>query len=140
MVVPIKLMSDRAKMPKFAHDTDAGMDLFSPSRHVIPAEGMSQVPLEIKMAVPVRHVGLIMDKSSLAIRGLHVVAGVVDAGYRGEVIVAIRNLNQAPYVIEEGTKVAQMLILPVPYMTTAQVESLDDTARGEGGFGSTGGI
>lgn len=135
----IKVISDKCLEPSYAHDTDVGLDLICPTRNVIQAEGISVIPLEIKMAVPIGHVGWIVDRSSLAVGGLHVVAGIVDPGYRGEVKVAIRNLNKYPYVLEQGVRVAQLLIIPVVRAKIiTQLGELPDTSRGEGGFGSTG--
>ena len=88
--------------------------------------------------IPRSHVGLIWDKSGISLRGVHKLAGVVDAGYRGEVRVVMANLGREPYEIKAGMKIAQMLVQPVSEVAIVESGSLDDTSRGEGGFGSTG--
>jgi dUTP pyrophosphatase len=80
----------------------------------------------------------VWDKSGLSIKGVHRLAGVVDAGYRGEVRVVMVNLGREPFIIKAGMKIAQMLIQPVEAPTIVEADDLDDTSRGEGGFGSTG--
>jgi dUTP pyrophosphatase len=74
----------------------------------------------------------------VSLKGVHRLAGVVDAGYRGEVQVVLINLGQDVYEIRTGMKIAQMLIQPVQTVDVREAESLDDSSRGEGGFGSTG--
>ena len=90
------------------------------------------------MAIPPGHVGLVWDKSGISLKGVHRLAGVVDAGYRGEVQVVMVNLGGEPFMIKPGMKIAQMLIQPVMSVFVVETEELDDTSRGEGGFGSTG--
>jgi dUTP pyrophosphatase len=97
------------------------------------------IPTGLAMAIPEGHVGLIWDKSGNAIkRGLKVLGGVVDAGYRGEIKVGIINHGTESHTFDVGDKVAQMLLQEVHHADFEEVESLDETARGEGGFGSTG--
>ena len=81
---------------------------------------------------------MVWDKSGVSLKGVHRLAGVVDAGYRGEVQVVMINLGRDVYEIKAGMKIAQMLIQPVQTVEIVETESLDDTSRGEGGFGSTG--
>ena len=90
------------------------------------------------MAIPQGHVGLVWDKSGISLKGIHRLAGVVDAGYRGEVRVVMVNLGTEPFEIKPGMKIAQMLIQPVEAPTIVESDTLDDTSRGAGGFGSTG--
>jgi dUTP pyrophosphatase len=98
------------------------------------------VPTGIRMAIPEGYVGLIWDKSGVSLLGVHRLAGVVDAGYRGEVRVVMINLGREPYVFKQGQKIAQMLIQPVGAAEVVDVGEgdLDETSRGGGGFGSTG--
>ena len=92
----------------------------------------------IKMAVPQGYVGLVWDKSGISLKGVHRLAGVVDSGYRGEVKVVMINLSDTPFVVEKGMKIAQMLIQPVENVDVTEVDELEDSTRGEDGFGSTG--
>jgi dUTP pyrophosphatase len=138
MILKIKRMDKEAKLPVYGHSGDAGMDLFSAVDYVLRAGEVYAVPTGIKMEIPPGYVGLIWDKSGLSLRGLHRLAGVVDAGYRGEVKVVLANLGADALPVEKGMKIAQMLIQPVVQVDIVDVEDLDDSSRGEGGFGSTG--
>jgi dUTP pyrophosphatase len=116
------------------------MDLFAAEEVVLGAGEVKAVPTGVKMAIPGGYVGLIWDKSGVSLQGVHRLAGVVDAGYRGEVKVVMVNLGKKAYVFKIGQKVAQMLIQPVQAVEVVDVgeDELDETSRGEGGFGSTG--
>ncbi|MDD8020053.1 MAG: dUTP diphosphatase [Acidobacteriota bacterium] len=138
MKILVKRINQAARMPVFNHPGDAGLDLFSCQTMTIgPGETMA-VPTGLQMAIPFGYAGLIWDKSGLALQGIHRLAGVVDAGYRGEVKIVLTNLSQMPFVITSGMKIAQMLIQPVEMPEPVEVETLDETRRGEAGFGSTG--
>jgi len=138
MQLKVKRIHPEAKLPVYGHPGDAGLDLFSVAdRDIAPGEVFA-VPTGIQVAVPAGHVGLVWDKSGLSLKGVHRLAGVVDAGYRGEVQVVMINLGDAPFAVKKGMKIAQMLVQPVAAVAVVEVESLDDTSRGQGGFGSTG--
>jgi dUTP diphosphatase len=136
----IKRISPVARRPVYQHPGDAGMDLFAAEDVSLDAGEVKPVPTGIKMAIPEGYVGLIWDKSGISLQGLHRLAGVVDAGYRGEVKVVMVNLGKETRLFKKGQKVAQMLIQPVPAVDIEDVGEgdLDETARGEDGFGSTG--
>jgi dUTP pyrophosphatase len=134
----VRKMNPDAKLPRFSHKGDAGMDLFSAVDDLLRAGEVKPVPTGIQMAIPEGYVGLIWDKSGVSLAGLHRLAGVVDAGYRGEVRVVMANLGKESFVIKKGMKIAQMLIQPVETVEVVEAEELDDTSRGQGGFGSTG--
>jgi len=138
MEIKIRKMTPNAKAPAYAHSGDAGMDLFSCVEMTLAPGETRPVPTGIQMAIPQGYVGLVWDKSGISIMGVHRLAGVVDAGYRGEVRVVMVNLGTEPFEIKPGMKIAQMLIQPVEAPTIVESESLDDTSRGAGGFGSTG--
>ena len=140
MKLRVKRISVEARLPVFQHPGDAGMDLFAAEEVTLGAGEVKAVPTGIKMAIPSGYVGLIWDKSGLSLQGVHRLAGVVDAGYRGEVKVVMVNLGKAPYGFKRGQKVAQILIQPVQAVEVIDVGEgdLDETARGTGGFGSTG--
>ena len=136
--VKVKKMDPQARIPCYSHPVEAGMDLFSVVDEVIHPGGVKPIPTGIQMAVPEGYVGLIWDKSGISLRRVHRLAGVVDAGYRGEVRVVVANLGKEPYVIKKGMKIAQLLIQPVETVAIVEAEELDETSRGKGGFGSTG--
>jgi dUTP pyrophosphatase len=138
MVLRVKRIHPEAKLPVYGHPGDAGVDLFSVvDRELAPGEVFA-VPTGIQVAVPAGYVGLVWDKSGISLKGMHRLAGVVDSGYRGEVQVVMINLAAAPFSVRKGMKIAQMLVQPVAAVEVVESDSLDDTARGQGGFGSTG--
>jgi dUTP pyrophosphatase len=139
MKLAIEKIHKDSQLPAVSYAGDAGIDLFSYSDFTLkPGERVS-VPTGIKMAIPEGYAGLVWDKSGLAFkRGIKSMGGVVDAGYRGEILVCLVNLSQEVQEINKGDKIAQMLIQP---FVSAEIEEgiLDaDTIRGERGFGSSG--
>jgi dUTP pyrophosphatase len=134
----VQKINPEARLPLYQHSGDAGLDLFSVVEDVLSPGEVKPIPTGIKMAIPEGFVGLIWDKSGLSLQGVHRLAGVVDAGYRGEVKVVMINLGKESLSIKPGMKIAQMLIQPVVTVEVVESGELDDTARGEGGFGSTG--
>ena len=138
MEIKVKRIHPEAKLPVYGHPGDAGFDLFACESLVLAPGEVRAVPTGIALAIPRGFVGLIWDKSGISLKGVHKLAGVVDAGYRGEVRVVMANLGPAPYEIQAGMKIAQMLVQPVQETKIVEADSLDGTSRGEGGFGSTG--
>lgn len=125
--------------PGYAHPGDAGFDLRAAENLTIEPGERALVPTGLRFAIPEGYVGLVWDRSGLAAKhGMHCFAGVIDSGYRGEVKVVLANLGQEPFRVEKGMRISQMLVQPVAQATLARVENLEETARGEGGFGSTG--
>ena len=139
MRVLLQKLSPEAILPKYALAHDAGMDLFSNETIVLQPHEKKTIKTGIALAIPPGHVGLVWDKSGLASKfHLHTFAGVIDEAYRGELQVVLGNFGTAPYTIEKGTKIAQLLIQPIVHAQLEEVTSLDQTERGTGGFGSTG--
>lgn len=144
MTIQIQRTDPRAILPRYATAGAAGMDLSAclAGEVVTLAPGeRSLIPTGIAVAVPQHHVGLVFARSGLAVKqGLTLSngVGVIDSDYRGELKVGLINLGQEPYTIRHGDRVAQLAILPVVQAQPVEVGELDDTARGTGGFGSTG--
>lgn len=139
MELQIKKLDENAKVPHFAHDTDAGMDIFTVEDATIQPGERQFLKTGIAMAIPHGYAALVWDKSGIAAkRGLKTLAGVLDADYRGEVMIGLHNLSDEPQTFAAGDKIAQILIQKVEQPSITEVEELDDTDRGEGGFGSTG--
>lgn len=137
--IRIKKLKNDAVTPNYAHEGDAGMDLFAAEKVVLRSHERAQVKTGIAMEIPKGYVGLVWDKSGLSQKhGLKTLGGVVDAGYRGEVMVGVANISNETYTIEKGHKVAQMLIQKVESPEVVEAAELSDSARGDGGFGSTG--
>ncbi len=139
MELPVKLLSTTAKLPSYAHATDAGMDLYAiESLEIKPGE-RALIKTGIALGIPVGYVGLVWDKSGIATKtGVTTLAGVIDAGYRGEVLIAVLNTSTDSYAVQAGQKIAQLLIQPFQQVTIQRVEQLTEAARGDNGFGSTG--
>lgn len=139
MQISVKNIHPEAKMPTYAHPGDAGMDVYAAEAVTIAPGAQECVSTGITLAIPEGHVGLIWDKSGLACKsGLTVLGGVIDAGYRGEILVQLYNTSDTVHSFAVGDKVAQMLIQPVVRAELVAVDELDDTPRGTDGFGSTG--
>ncbi len=139
MKLQIKTLRPEATLPSFAHDTDAGLDLHTTQDIELQPGELVAVPTGICFAIPIGYVGLIWDKSGVAIkRGLKTMGGVIDAGYRGEVFVGLVNTGTTTQTFAAGDKVAQMVIQKIEQPTLELVTELDETPRGEGAFGSTG--
>jgi dUTP pyrophosphatase len=130
-----------AVLPAYAHPGDAGLDLAAlQAHHLEPGERVA-APTGLAVAIPDGWVGLVHPRSGLALRhGLTVVnaPGTIDAGYRGEVKVLLVNLGSEPVDIEAGDRIAQLLLQRVGRAQVVEVDALPSTARGQGGFGSTG--
>jgi len=131
-------LSPTAKLPTRAHPSDAGLDLYANDYYSLMPRERAVIQTGIKMTIPDGYVGLIWDKGGVARDGIHTIAGVVDAGFRGEVTVNLINLDYDIYNIAPGQKVAQMLIQKVEFPEIVEGEVDDQTDRGEGRFGSTG--
>lgn len=138
MKLKIKKLHDDAVVPSRAHHDDSGMDLYAYGDHVIPPRSTYKVPTGIALEIDFGYAWLIWDKSSVGSKGVTALGGVFDAGYRGEVILIMHNLNDEPFSFTHGQKVAQMLIQRVESPEIELVDELSATVRGEGGFGSTG--
>ena len=140
----VKLLDPRAKLPAVAHPgEDLGYDLFALESVTLAPH--QTVRVRTGIAVEARHpqtgepLGLIVrDRSSMAARGIATTGGVIDAGYRGEILVLMVNLGEVAVELKAGDKIAQMI--PVPVLTGAveEVDSLEVSARAEKGFGSSG--
>lgn len=138
MELKVQKIAKEAKLPQYGHSGDAGLDVFSSVDHDLNPDEIMAIPTGIKVAVPEGCVGLIWDKSGISLKGVHRLAGVIDSGYRGEVKVVLINFGREVFPIKKGMKIAQLLIQPVVGVRVVETEDLEDTSRGEGGFGSTG--
>lgn len=139
MTIPVQRLHPDATLPTYAHPGDAGMDVYSNEEVTLQPRERKAVSTGISMAVPEGYVALVWEKSGRALKeGLSTMAGVVDAGYRGEVMIVVLNVSETPIQISRGQKLAQILIQPVVSGMIQEVESLEDSSRGTGGFGSTG--
>jgi dUTP pyrophosphatase len=141
----VKLLDPAARAPVVAHPgEDLGYDLFAletvalaPRATVRVRTGIAVEARDPATGVPLGL--LVRDRSSMAARGIATTAGVIDAGYRGEILILMTNLGEAPVELKAGEKIAQMIPVPVLTGPVETVESLEESARAEKGFGSSGG-
>ena len=139
MKLNIKKLHPNAKIPHYAHQGDAGFDLFVPEAVTLKSGERKSVPLGLAVEIPMGFAGLLLDKSGLSHKhGLKSFGGVIDSGYRGEIHAGIMNLGSEDYTLEEGHKIIQMLIMPVEYVDIVEVDELSPSERGSGAFGSSG--
>jgi len=118
---------------------DAGLDLSVSRYAMIDRDQVAHLSTNVAVALPPGYYGLVLPRSSTLWRkGLYVSPGVIDNGYRGEVMVVVRNESGKPVVIQVGERVAQLLVLPLPAVRVVGVDALDKGTRGNLGFGSTG--
>jgi dUTP pyrophosphatase len=141
--VPIKLLDSSAALPAYAHPGDAGADLVSREEVTLePGGGRAVVGTGIAVAIPDGYAGFVLPRSGLALRhGITCLntPGLIDAGYRDEVRVILVNTDPTePYTVHRGDRVAQLVIQPVERSVFTAVDDLSGSARGLGGFGSTG--
>ncbi len=142
MELPFKRLDPETELPTTAHPGDAGLDLRSTiDVEVMPGERV-MVPTGVSVAIPAGHAGLVLPRSGLASKhGLTMAnaPGLIDSGYRGEVTCAVVNLDRDQAVkITRGDRIAQLVIVALPDLRPAWVDELPPSARGGGGFGSTG--
>ena len=138
MKIKIKKLKDGVKMPSYAHSGDVGLDLYAMETVTIPPMGHYRFWHGFALEFPEGYGGIIMDKGSISKAGLLHMGGVYDAGYRGEYNTHLVNLSDKPYTFEEGDKVSQLVIMPIARVELEETDTLSDSERGEGMFGSTG--
>ena len=140
-ILKIKLLNEKAKLPRYAHEGDTGLDLFSTSETVIRCGESALISTGISIQLPPETEAQIRPRSGLAFKHQVTVLntpGTIDQGYRGEIGVILINHGKLPFQVEVGMKIAQMVIKPVLSVKVKDVEELDKTDRGARGFGSTG--
>ena len=135
----MKVMLDPgAIIPKRAHSTDAGLDLFSPVRQVIRANDWENIDTGVHVEIPEGYVGMVTSKSGLMAKHGITSRGTIDSGYSGSIKAVLFNHSRKDYIVEKGQKITQLVIMPIITPKLELVDSLEDTERGNGGFGSTG--
>lgn len=139
MKICIKKLDPEAKIPKYAHSGDAGMDLFSGEDVTIKPGERFSVKTGIAIKVPEGYAGLIWDKGGISHKnGIKTLGGVFDSNYTGEYLIGLINLGQVDYEIKKGQKIAQVLFQKIEHPEVEKVNELPETNRGDGRFGSTG--
>lgn len=142
--IPIRRLDSGLPVPGYAHPGDAGADIYSAVELTLAPGERALVPTGIALALPEGYVALVHPRSGLAARhGISIVnaPGTIDAGYRGEIQVCLVNTDRSqPFTVRRGDRIAQLVIQRFESAAFTEVEDLPDSARGTGGYGSTGGF
>ena len=138
-MISVQLLDNNAKVPTKANINDAGFDLYSILDTVIPPKQRKTVRTGIAIQMPEHFAGLIWPRSGLSVKqGIDVLAGVVDSGYRGEIMVCLYNTSDEVVGINTGDRIAQIIFQEVPRVSMEVHETLGSSQRGDNGFGSSG--
>ena len=140
-IIKFKKLDKTAILPCYAHEEDAGMDIFSNEDVVVKAKEWALIKTGFSMELPHGYEAQVRSKSGLSLKsGLIVLnsPGTIDENYRGEVGVIVMNVSTVDYHVEKNQKIAQMVINKVEHLKCVKVDEISQTQRGEGGFGSTG--
>ena len=124
--------------PRYATEGAAGLDLCADITCILQPGQILRVPTGIHAEIPDGYEGQVRPRSGLASQGVVAILGTIDSDYRGEIHVLLENRSREPYIVHPGDRIAQLVIAPVARVGVDVVEDLSETARGEGGFGSTG--
>ena len=141
MKIPIKKLHPDAILPGYAHgpDEDAAMDLLALERVVLTQGAAQAVPTGIAIELPRGHEAQVRPRSGMALKhSVTVNFGTIDPGYRGEIRVVMFNLGRTDYIVEKGDRIAQLIVAPYDAVEWEERTDLNETARGAGGFGSSG--
>jgi dUTP pyrophosphatase len=140
--LPFRRLDPQAVLPAYAHPGDAGLDLASAIDVEVGPGQRARIPTGLAVAIPEGHAGLVLPRSGLASRlGLTLAnsPGLIDAGYRGEIVCAVVNLDRTePVRIARGERIAQLVVVPFATLAPIWVDELPASERGAAGFGSTG--
>jgi dUTP pyrophosphatase len=138
-VMRMKIMLDEgAFMPTRAHEADAGLDLYARETTIVPAKESVKFDTGIHVEIPPDMVGFLKSKSGLNVKHGITSEGVIDEGYTGSIVVKLYNNSGYDYVVNRGDKISQLVIIPIAKPSLELVDSLEDTDRGNNGFGSSG--
>jgi dUTP pyrophosphatase len=138
MQIKVKKLYEDAKLPSYSHPGDVGLDMYSRESKILEPGEHHIFFVGFALEFSEGYGAIVKDKSGMAKKGLHTMGGVYDAGYRGEYNVQLVNLSKEPYRVEVGDKIAQLVIVPVTIATLVEADTLSESVRGEGRFGSTG--
>lgn len=132
------VLDDGAYMPEKAHEADAGFDLKTPDKVIIPPKSAGIIPTGVHIEIPFGYVGFLKSKSGLNIKNGILSEGVIDSGYTGGIVAKLYNQSNEEKIFEKGDKITQIVILPIPDIEMELTDKLMDTERGYRGFGSSG--
>lgn len=136
--IEVKKLTPDSILPTRAHPSDAGLDLYCSEDVILSPNEGRLAKTGIALAIPEGFVGMVADRSSLAKKGVKTAGGIIDAGYRGEIMVVVWNISKQEIRINRGERIAQLLIVSIRTPAPMEVKELNDTSRGSQGFGSSG--
>ena len=131
-------LDESAYVPERAHSYDAGLDIRSRENKKVPAHGEAVFDTGVHVEIPIGAVGMLKSKSGLNVKHSITSEGVIDAGYTGSVCVKLYNHGDQDYYVKKGDKISQLVVMPILIEKVEIVSHLEETERGDGGFGSTG--
>lgn len=136
----VKLLNEYAQLPTRGTIDSAGLDIYCPFNITVHADSQKRIPLGIAVEIPKGHMGLLVPRSSMSKTPLRCAnsVGVIDADYRGELSIAYENISCSDYMIFRGDRIAQLIIIPIAIVDVEEAQTLSETERGDGGYGSTG--
>ena len=132
------VLDNGAIMPTRAHATDAGYDLYAREQQIVPTQESACFDIGVHIEIPAGYVGFLKSKSGLNVKHGITSEGVIDAGYTGSIVVKLYNNSGFDYTVHKGDKISQIVLLPIFTPELEQVDKLEETERGAGGFGSSG--
>jgi len=132
------ILDSGAKMPNRAHESDAGLDLFSRETKIVPAKGSATFDTGVHIQLPPHTTGFLKSKSGLNVKYGITSEGVIDVGYMGSIVAKLYNHSNEDYKVKKGDKITQLVILPILTPELNLVTEFEETERGNGGFGSSG--
>lgn len=132
------ILDENARIPTKAHEDDAGFDLYAREEKTVSAGSSAIFDTGVHIELPKNTVGMLKSKSGLNVKHSLTSEGVIDCGYTGSIRVKLYNHSEEDYIVREGDKISQLVILPCVPLKLEVADKLNDTDRGTGGFGSTG--
>ncbi len=139
MILKVKKLNSDSKIPTKGHPGDAGIDFYAIDEVIFPPTAQERVHTGVAIEIPEGHVGLIWDKSGISFnQGLKVMGGVIDSGFRGEIVLSLYNTTDKEQKILKGNKIAQMIVQKYEDCEIKEVNEISDTVRGHSREGSTG--
>ena len=136
----VKLLNEYAQLPTRGTIDSAGLDIYCPFNITVHADSQKRIPLGIAVEIPKGYMGLLVPRSSMSKTPLRCAnsVGIIDADYRGELSIAYENISCSDYTIFRGDRIAQLIIVPIAIVDVEEAQTLSETERGAGGYGSTG--
>lgn len=136
----VKLINEYAQLPTRGSKDAAGLDLYCPFHIKVPADSQKKIPLGVAVEIPKGYMGILVPRSSMSKTPLRCAnsIGVIDADYRGELSIAYENISCSDYTIFRGDRIAQLIIVPIAVVDVEEAQTLSETERGDGGYGSPG--